>query len=154
MDIKNFYNNNKISILIGITICSILILIFGCIFLPKIFYDQFIWRFFWGPIITDAMGGVFVSKTDAVIIGADAVLKNGNVINKSGSFSLALFCKYYKKPFYVLTTKSKFIKKIRFDITDDSSEIVWKYKHPKLKLANIPFEEIDNKFISGIISEK
>jgi uncharacterized membrane protein len=56
MDIKKFYYKNRISILIGITISSILILIFGCIFLPTIFYDQFIWRYFWGPIVSDAMG--------------------------------------------------------------------------------------------------
>jgi translation initiation factor 2B subunit (eIF-2B alpha/beta/delta family) len=104
-------------------------------------------------IITDAMAGMLISKTDAVIIGADAILKNGNVINKSGSMSLALLCKYYKKPFYVLTAKSKNTNKIRFDTIEDSSEMVWKYKHPKLKTSNIPFEEIDRKFISGIISE-
>ena len=43
-------------------------------------------------MITDAMAGIFVPKADAVIVGADAVLNNGNVINKAGSLSLALYC--------------------------------------------------------------
>ena len=56
MNIKNFYNHNKISITIGILSIVTAILIFGFIFLPTIFYDQFIWKYFWGPIVTDAMG--------------------------------------------------------------------------------------------------
>ena len=56
MNIKNFYNQNKISITIGILSIVTAILIFGFIFLPTIFYDQFIWKYFWGPIVTDAMG--------------------------------------------------------------------------------------------------
>jgi len=56
MDLKNFYNQKKISILIGIIFLVFIIIIFGCIFLPTIFYDQFIWRYFWGPIVSDAMG--------------------------------------------------------------------------------------------------
>ena len=104
-------------------------------------------------LITEAMSGIFIPKSDAVIIGADAVLKNGNVINKSGSLSLAVLCEYYKKPFYVLTTKSKFVNRNRYKISEESSEIVWKFTHPNLRAINIPFEEIDRKLITEIISE-
>ena len=104
-------------------------------------------------LITEAMSGIFIPKSDAVIIGADAVLKNGNVINKSGGLSLAVLCKYYKKPFYVLTTKSKFVNRNRYKISEESSEIVWKFTHPNLRAINIPFEEIDRKLITEIISE-
>ncbi len=58
-------------------------------------------------LITDAMMGIFIDKVDAAIIGADAILKNGNIVNKTGSKSLAVLCNKYKKPFYVVTTKSK-----------------------------------------------
>ncbi len=56
MDLINFYNQKKFSILIGIILFIILAISVGCIFLPTIFYDQFIWRYFWGPIVSDAMG--------------------------------------------------------------------------------------------------
>jgi len=104
-------------------------------------------------IITDAMAGIFVPKADAVIVGADAVLKNGNVINKTGSLSLALLCKHFNKPFYVVTTKSKFVNKIHYKIRRESTEKVWKYSHPNLTIINIPFEEIDRGLITEIISE-
>ena len=103
-------------------------------------------------VITDAMSGIFVPKADAVIIGADVVLNNGNVINKSGSLALALLCKHYKKPFFVLAVKSKFVNKKRHKLHEESSESIWKYTHPNLTTTNIPFEEIDRELITEIIS--
>ena len=104
-------------------------------------------------MITDAMAGIFVPKADAVIIGADAVLNNGNVINKTGSVALALLCKHYKIPFYVLAAKSKFVNKIRYKISEESSDNIWKYIHLNLTTINIPFEEIEKELITEIISE-
>jgi translation initiation factor eIF-2B subunit delta len=104
-------------------------------------------------MITDAMTGIFVPKANAVIVGADVVLNNGNVINKTGSLALALFCKHYKKPFYVLATKSKFVSKKRHKINEENSDRIWKYVHPNLTTTNIPFEEIDRGLITEIITE-
>ena len=104
-------------------------------------------------LITDAMTGNYIPRIDAVAVGADVVLKNGNVINKSGSLSLAVLCKYYKKPFYVLSAKSKFINKTKYKIIRENPDRVWSYKHPNLITSNIPFEEIEKKLITKIISE-
>ena len=104
-------------------------------------------------LITDAMAANYVPLIDAVAVGADAVLKNGNVVNKSGSLSLAVLCKYFKKPFYVLSTKSKYINKTKFKIIRENPDQVWNYNHPNLVTSNIPFEEIDKKLITKIITE-
>jgi len=104
-------------------------------------------------MITDAMAGIFVPKADAVLVGADAVLNNGNVINKTGSVALALLCIHYRIPFYVLAAKSKFVNKKRYKISEERSDNIWKYVHPNLKTINIPFEEIDKGLITEIISE-
>ena len=104
-------------------------------------------------LITDAMMGIFVPKVDAAIIGADFVLKNGNIVNKVGSKGLALFCKEYKKSFYVVTTKSKFSKKISFKVKKENSIEVWNKTVNNLKVSNIYFEEIEKKFISKIFTD-
>ncbi|MCH8034572.1 MAG: hypothetical protein IH950_12560 [Bacteroidetes bacterium] len=104
-------------------------------------------------MITDVMTGIFVPKADAVIVGADVVLNNGNVINKTGSLTLALLCKHYKKPFYVLASKSKFVSENRHKINEEDSDNIWKYVHPNLTTTNIPFEEINKGLITEIISE-
>jgi len=35
----------------------ILVILFGCILLPSIFYDHWIWKYYWGPVVADASGG-------------------------------------------------------------------------------------------------
>jgi uncharacterized membrane protein len=42
-------------ILYGIVLSPFLVLIIGCLAFPTIFYDHFIWKYFWGPIISDAL---------------------------------------------------------------------------------------------------
>ena len=41
-------------------------------------------------------------KIDAVITGADRIAKNGDTANKIGTYSLAILCKYYSIPFYIV----------------------------------------------------
>ncbi len=51
--------------------------------------------------ITDAQMGLFVAKADAVLVGADSVLANGAVVNKAGTYPLALAARDQGVPFYV-----------------------------------------------------
>jgi translation initiation factor eIF-2B subunit delta len=104
-------------------------------------------------IITDSVMSLFVSKVDAAIIGADSVLKNGNVINKTGSKALALLCKESKRPFYVVTTQSKFSNKKTFKPKKENPDEIWIKKNKNLKVSNFYFEEIGNKLITKIITE-
>ena len=39
-----------------IAILSILLLVIGCLLSPEIFWDGFVWKYFWGPIVSDAGG--------------------------------------------------------------------------------------------------
>ena len=54
-------------------------------------------------IITDSMGGHFLSRGDvrAVIVGADRIAANGDTANKIGTYSLAVLAKENDVPFYV-----------------------------------------------------
>ena len=104
-------------------------------------------------VVADSVMSLFVPRVDAAIIGADIVLENGNVINKTGSKSLALLCKGDKIPFYVVTTRSKFCKKNSFKIKKENPDEIWTKKHKNLKVSNIYFEEIENKLITKIITE-
>lgn len=104
-------------------------------------------------LITDAMMGIFIDRVDAAIIGADTVLKNGNVVNKVGSQSLALLCKDYKKPFYIITSKSKFSKKIIFKPRKENPKEILDKKVKNLTASNIYFEEIEKKLITKIFTD-
>ncbi len=54
-------------------------------------------------LITDSMSGYLMSlnSIDAVIVGADRVTSNGDVINKIGTYSLAVLASQHNVPFYV-----------------------------------------------------
>ncbi len=51
--------------------------------------------------ITDAQMGLFIAQADAVLVGADSVLVDGAVINKAGTYPLALAARDRGVPFYV-----------------------------------------------------
>ena len=103
-------------------------------------------------LILDAMLPHFIPKVDAAIIGADIILKNGNVINKIGSLNAAILCKYNKKPFYVIASKEKISNQTSFKTVHKNSAEVWNYSNKKVKINNFYFEEIDKKLISKIIT--
>jgi len=103
-------------------------------------------------LITDAMMSLYVPQVDAAIIGADVILKNGNVVNKVGSKSLALLCREYNKPFFVVSSQNKFSKRSRFNQkNEDPNEILSKSKK-NLSASNIYFEEVEKKLISKIFT--
>ena len=104
-------------------------------------------------IIADSAISLFVPKIDAAIIGADNVLKNGNVINKTGSKALALICREHKKPFYVVTTRSKVSKLKKFKTSKEDPAEIWTKTHKNLRVNNIYFEEIESKFITALITD-
>lgn len=56
-----------------------------------------------GTLITDNMAAYFMAKgqVDAVIVGADRIVANGDTANKIGTYGLAVLCKHHNIPFYV-----------------------------------------------------
>ena len=54
--------------------------------------------------------GFYLSKIDIILTGADAVCENGGIINKVGTFTIAICAKNFKKPFYVLVDSLKYLK--------------------------------------------
>lgn len=53
-------------------------------------------------LITDAQAGVFVPQVQAVAVGADSILADGSVVNKAGTYLLALAARAARVPFYVI----------------------------------------------------
>ena len=43
-----------------------------------------------------------MSGVDAVMVGAEAIVENGGIINKIGTYQVSLVAKALNKPFYVL----------------------------------------------------
>ena len=59
-------------------------------------------------VYEDSRLGSEIRKADGIILGADLIGKK-HIINKSGSLSLALAAKYFKKPLYILSSGDKIL---------------------------------------------
>ena len=53
-------------------------------------------------LITDAQADIFLPQCHAVVVGADSVLANGDVLNKAGTALLGWAARGHRIPFYVL----------------------------------------------------
>ena len=105
-------------------------------------------------IIPDVLLLDAVEKADAAIIGADFILLNGNVVNKIGSRSLAIACKYLKKPFYVLATTDKASNKKKYFHEKRNGNEIWDYNHKFLTKTNYYFEIVEKGLITKVITDK
>lgn len=104
-------------------------------------------------LITEAIIADTVCEFDAALIGADKVLGNGNIINKVGSKVLAINCKHYNKPFYVIADKTKFSNNNQFNCNPSAPQEIWENEHKNLTINNYYFEEVDRLLISELISD-
>ncbi|KAJ2697640.1 translation initiation factor eIF-2B subunit alpha [Coemansia sp. IMI 203386] len=61
-------------------------------------------------VILDAAVGYIIEKVDLVLVGAEGVVESGGLINKIGTYQLAIIAKAAKKPFYALAESFKFVR--------------------------------------------
>ncbi len=116
-------------------------------------------------LITDNMAGYFMyqGKINAVIVGADRIAANGDVVNKIGTYSVAVLAKQHNIPFYVAAPVSTFdlnksegrqitIEERNFEeVTHINDNIIT----PKnIEVANPAFDITPHKYITAIITEK
>ncbi len=57
-------------------------------------------------LVPDAAVGFIMEKVDLVMVGAEAVVESGGIINTMGTFGIAVLAKAANKPFYVGKTSS------------------------------------------------
>lgn len=110
-------------------------------------------------LITDDMAPYYIDRTindtpkvDMFIIGCDAIKPNGNVINKVGSFGIALSAYNSGIPVYVVGSLTKYDAedKIAIELRDGAE--VWPEAPRGLNIVNFAFDTVPAKFITGIIS--
>jgi len=61
MNVVEFFKDQRYIIFIISIVALFSIISLGCIFLPEIFYDQWIWKYYWGPLVADATGSNVVT---------------------------------------------------------------------------------------------
>ena len=116
-------------------------------------------------LITDSTAGALMKmgKIDLVIVGTDRTVRNGDVANKIGTYTLAVLCKEHKVPFYVAAPMSS----IDFSI-HTGDDIPIEERKPEevthifgcqiapdgIKVKNIAFDVTPHRYVTAIITEK
>lgn len=112
-------------------------------------------------LILDSAVRYYMKKANAVVVGADAITVNGNLINKVGTSQLALAAHEARVPFIVAAETYKFSPRTLLgelvEIEErDPAEVLsqeMQKKWPKLKIANPAFDITPHSYIDLICTE-
>jgi methylthioribose-1-phosphate isomerase len=113
-------------------------------------------------LITDNMAGYLMSKgiVNKIIVGSDRIVQDA-VINKIGTFSVAILAREFAIPFYVAAPKST------FDLAHKASDVIIEERNPEevthigsfriapegINVMNPAFDVTPLKYVSAIICE-
>jgi len=104
--------------------------------------------------VIDSAAGYFVKDIDLMIFGCDAVRKEG-IVNKIGTYPLAVVAKENKIPVYFVGGTIKFDKRKEIKIEErNPEEIIEKNKLKKCEIRNPVFDITPWKYVTAVISEK
>ena len=109
-------------------------------------------------MVVDSAVRHFMNEVDLVVVGADAITSEGNIINKIGTSMVALAAKEARTPFYVASELLKFdpatIHGSYERIEERSPKEVWADPPAGLIIRNPAFDVTRREFIHGIICEE
>jgi len=108
--------------------------------------------------IIDSAARSYMGDVDLVVVGADAITSEGNVVNKIGSSNIAVLANEARKPFYVVSELLKFDPETLYGeyegIEQRNPSEVWNEAPTKLFVHNPAFDVTPNRYINGIICEE
>jgi ribose 1,5-bisphosphate isomerase len=108
--------------------------------------------------IVDSAARSFMHAVDMVVVGADAITSEGNVVNKIGSSTIAVLAREARKPFYVVSELLKFDPATLYGeyekIEERSRDEIWKEAPAELNVRNPAFDVTPRNLIHGIICEE
>ncbi len=117
-------------------------------------------------LITDNSAGALMKKGEInlALVGTDRTVRNGDVANKIGTYSVAVLCRAHKIPFYVAAPLSSIDFTIptgdKIPIEERSPEEVThifgrcRIAPDNVKVRNMAFDVTPAKYITAIITEK
>lgn len=107
-------------------------------------------------LITDAAAGFFMPECDAVIVGCDALRKKEGLINKTGTYPMAVLARVHKKPFYTVASTVKLDNRKKIEIEERPAKEVY-HELQELHGASVrnpAFDFTPWQLITRVITEK
>ncbi len=109
-------------------------------------------------LIVDSAARFFMNQVNFVIVGADAITSEGNVINKIGTSMIALAAQEARTPFYVVSELLKFDPATMYGdyerIEERDAAEIWENAPKNIAIRNPAFDVTRRDFIHGIMCEE
>lgn len=108
-----------------------------------------------GTLLADAEAALYIADADCVVVGADTVLFNGDVVNKSGTCLLALAARDAGIPFYVCCESFKLARteKPDFHLEEMSPAEITDRTWPDITVRNVYFDITPARLVTGLVTE-
>lgn len=109
-------------------------------------------------LITDAQADIFLPQCHTVVVGADSILANGDILNKAGTALLAWAARGHRIPLYVLCETLK-ISPHRWSgdlaqLEEKEPNEVLEQGLPGVSVRNFYFDRTLSRLITGVITEQ
>lgn len=108
--------------------------------------------------VVDSAAMTYMNMVNLVLLGSDAVLSDGSVVNKIGSYPVALAAKEADTPLYVCTETYKFDPKTMMGdyepIEQRAASEVWEKPPDGVQIKNPAFEIVPPQYIHALITEQ
>ena len=112
-------------------------------------------------LVCDNMLASLISqkKIHKAFVGADRISQNGDTVNKIGTYNLALICKHFQIPFFVVAPHQSIDKKLKKGLLipieqRDSKEVSVHWAKKRANIWNPSFDITPQNLITSIITEK
>ena len=109
-------------------------------------------------LITDAQADIFLPRCSAVVVGADSILANGDILNKAGTALLAWAARGHKIPLYVLCETLKIA---TYGWTGNLAQLeekeageVWGQPPRDITIHNFYFDHTPARLVTKLITEQ
>jgi ribose 1,5-bisphosphate isomerase len=101
----------------------------------------------------DSAVGHVMGSVDKVMLGCDAILPDGSIVNKIGTFPLAIVAMQFARPVYVLGETLKYTKRVEIE-ERDPSEVIDPKKVKGAKIINPAFDVTPGEYVHVIVTER
>lgn len=109
-------------------------------------------------LITDAQADIFLPRCDAVVVGADSILANGDILNKAGTALVAWAARGHSVPLYVLSETLKISSRSESgglaSLEEKEPEEVLEHPPAGVTVRNFYFDRTPASLVSAIITEQ
>ncbi len=101
-------------------------------------------------LVIDILLPILIRDADIVVVGCDAILPNNDILNKTGSYALAISSRYFGKPFIVCGDEYKVLRSCDYEIRHGPKSDIYN-GDIDINVYNPYFERVPHELIDYIV---